>query len=236
MYRHHEATDRSATSGSLSDRVERPARLAEGIVWVMIFALVSALVIALDAGALAPGEKLTREGGSVETMSMVGYLVVIGAYLRIMGRHSFWAVPMVLLFMAAREFDADKRFTSEGILSTKILFYDTPVREKILALAIWAVLVWTIVSLIRHRGPDLVRALRGGAPWALAFAGGMAVVVFSKAIDGLARKLSPWGIDVSAPVDRNAGILEEFLELGIPALFLLALFLKVATVPRSFPR
>ncbi|RYH04076.1 hypothetical protein EU805_01505 [Salipiger sp. IMCC34102] len=189
------------------------------------FALAALAMVMLDWAMLPTNRSLTREGGAIEVMSMLGYVYAAVVYLRL-AQPVFWPVPALLLFMAGREADADKRFTSEGILSTKILLRDTPLWEKLLAVGVWVLIVASLILLIRHRGPALLRALRHGAPWALAFAAGLFLAAFSKAIDGLGRKLLTFGIEVAQGVEHNAGLLEELLELLIPLLFLIAIGLK----------
>ena len=213
--------------------------VTEAVFCLVVCLVLAGAVIATDRAILAEGETLTREGGGIEALSMLGYLAAIVLYL-VKRPRPFWPIPVTLLFMAAREFDADKRFTSEGILSTKILFHDTPVWEKSIALTVWALLALTLVVLIRRRGPVLLAALRRGAPWSLAFTTGFLLAGFSKLIDGLSRKLAPWGIVVPDDVNRNAGTLEECLELLIPVAFIVAILLcglpSGRGTPPSVPR
>ncbi len=201
---------------------DRPALLP----WIGGFALVAVVVVLADRATLPPEETLTREGGGIETMSMLGYILAVLAYLRVGPRPPFWPVPVLLLAMALREFDADKRFTSEGVLSTKILFYDTPIWEKTLAVGVWALLVTALAMLVRYRGRIFYDALRRGAPWAVSFVGGLLLAASSKTIDGLGRKLLSFGIEISADLDRNAGTLEELVEIFVPILFLAAILLR----------
>lgn len=190
------------------------------------FACVALVVILGDLATLPPGEKPTREGGGIETMSMLGYLTAIAVCFWAVPRAPFWPVPTLLFAMALREFDGDKRFTSEGVLSTKIIFYDTPIWEKVLALGVWALLVVALVTLVRHRLGPLIEGLRRHRPWALAFFTGLLIAAFSKTIDGLGRKLLSFGIEISSAANSNAGTLEELLELFIPVLFIIAILLR----------
>lgn len=208
------------------------APLSQILTFVGGVAVLALLVILADLATLAPGETLTREGGGIETVSMLGYLVTIAVYVWKGPRVPFWPVPVLLLAMALREFDADKRFTSEGILSTKILFYDTPIWEKVLAIGVWVLLVAALVTLIRKRGLPFLSALRRRAAWAVAFLAGLLIAAFSKSIDGLGRKLLSVGIEVSEDINRNAGTLEELLELFIPILFMVAIFLRADPTDR----
>lgn len=193
-----------------------PARLA-----ALCLGLAGAAVL-VDAAWLAPGEKLTREDGAIETLSAVYYLGTLAVLLRLGGWRTLWPGGVLLLAMALRELDADKRFTSEGILSIKILTHDTAVWEKALGVGVVALLVAAVVALLRRWWRPFVRALRALRTWALAAAGAIVVLVVSKAMDGLGRKLAGIGIRIAPEIDRKAGMLEEVLELGIPILLLVA--------------
>jgi hypothetical protein len=196
----------------------------------LVCLVLAGIAILIDAATLAPGEKLTREGGSVETASALLYLVAAAAFLWREGSwRRLWPVPVLLLAMAAREFDFDKRFTSEGLLGIKILTRETPLWEKALAVLVIALLTAAIAVLVRRglRGfLEGLRRRRGGALYLLA---AVALTAGTKTIDGLARKLAPLGIDVSASTSRAAGSIEEYLELGIPILLLMAI---LARTPR----
>ncbi|QFU09912.1 hypothetical protein PARPLA_00525 [Rhodobacteraceae bacterium THAF1] len=193
---------------------------------IPLYIIVASIVVLTDWTRLADTANLTRENGSVETMSMVGYLAALAVYLLRSGKQTFWPVPVVLGLMALREFDADKRFTSEGLLSTNIFSADTLLWEKGLAVGLWALLVCTLFTLIRYRAAPFAAALRTGSRWAILLLAAIGIAAFSKSIDGLARKLSPLNIDVSDQVSAGAGTLEEMLELLIPVLFMLAMTRK----------
>ena len=68
---------------------------------------------------------------------------------------------------------------------------------------------------------EFLQGLRKRAPVALGVALIFFLLAFSTSIDGLARKLKPFGIETSAEVSRWAGSVEEVLELGIPIYMLL---------------
>ena len=186
------------------------------------FAIVAAAVIVADAATLPPGQTLTREGGGIEIMSMIGYLYAALVYA-FAAPSPNWPVPTILVSMSLRELDADKAFTSEGLLGTRILLPDTSVWEKMLAVSVWTTLGTALAILVRGRGPRFVRDLRRGAPWAVAAAAGLLLALASKSIDGLARKLAPWGVELSDVASRSAGRLEEGLELFIPVFFVIAI-------------
>ena len=195
------------------------------------YLVVAVCVLAFDAARLPEGSSLAREGGGIEMISMLGYLVATVVYLWT-ARVPLWSVVAILLFMAARELDFDKALTSEGILSTKIFVRDTALWEKLLALGIWALLVATMVSLFRRRGAPMLRALRSGEAWAFAFVAGLALAVASKSIDGIARKLAPFGFQFEERTSEGFEVIEESLEILIPFFFTLAILLSARAVAR----
>ena len=183
------------------------------------------LAIAADALFLSRGASLTREGGAVELASALFYLLALGAFLSRAGERRvwLWPVPVLLAAMALREFDADKRFTSEGVLGIKILTRDTPLWEKALGIVVVGGLLLAIAVLLRRTLRPFLSALMRFVQWALWTAAAILLAVFTKSIDGLARKLEPLGIPISEEVSRAVGGTEEYLELGIPLLILMAI-------------
>ena len=76
----------------------------------------------------------------------------------------------------------------------------------------------------RHARPYL-SALWHGRAWAGAVLMGIGFTVAYKLLDGIARKLAPLGIEISADAERTAFVVEEIGELGIPVMFLAAILL-----------
>ncbi len=183
--------------------------------------VLAAVVIALDI-LLFPAADRMREGGGVESASALLYLGPLLVTLRHPDLGRMWMPPLLLGAMALRELDFDKRFTSEGLLSIKVFTYDTALWEKALSVLVLATLAAALVLLLRRRAGAFLRNLARRRHWALYLAAGLALTVVSKSIDGLGRKLEPWGIDLAAAVNDRAGQIEEALELGIPVFLLMA--------------
>ena len=80
------------------------------------------------------------------------------------------------------------------------------------------------LMLWRHARPYL-SALWHGRAWAGAVLMGIGFTVAYKLLDGIARKLAPLGIEISADAERTAFVVEEIGELGIPVMFLAAILL-----------
>ena len=160
------------------------------------------------------------ESGPIEVASAAGYFVC-ALYMIARGGRDFlvsrgYFVVLTLLF-GFRELDFDKAFTTMGILKSRFyLSTDVPLQEKVIGLLVIALIFWTVFQLLRNHFVEFLQGLKQRAPVALGVALIFFLLAFSKSIDGLARKLKPFGIETSAEVSRWAGSVEEVLELGIP--------------------
>ncbi len=208
------------------------SRPAAPLVAGLLCLLVAAAVIVLDA-VLNPAAPSLREGGGVESASALLYAVPILLCLTGGNLRRNWMTPLLLAAMALRELDADKRFTSEGVLGIKILTHDTALWEKVLGLVVVVTLLAALWLLLRRYGRTFAAGVASLRPWALYLAGGLVLAAVTKSIDGLGRKLRPLGIDVSEAVNSNAGRVEEVLELGIPVLLAMSAVAALGAASRS---
>lgn len=160
--------------------------------------------------------EIFKEGHSVEAMSVV-ILIAAAAFWWIGHRNltgSEWHVPVILILMALRELDFDKRFTSEGVLQLRLYTGSSPLWEKAVGLAVVVLILVCGWRLARISLPRCWRGLLRGANWAWLMAAGAALIVIAKALDGLDRKLAPWGIAVDPVTAMRADRIEEILELA----------------------
>ena len=143
-----------------------------------------------------------------------------GAVLRV------WYLPLVLAVMAARELDLDKSLFTRGLFKARQYTGEgVPLAERLIAALILASIVTAIFLMLwRHARPYL-SALWHGRAWAGAVLMGIGFTVAYKLLDGIARKLAPLGIEISADAERTAFVVEEIGELGIPVMFLAAILL-----------
>ncbi len=164
------------------------------------------------------------EGGVVENATVLGYVLCV-VYIIIKGGLDYikkypYFVLIPILF-ALRELDFDKRFTTMGILKLKFYFSDkVPLNEKIVGLLVIALLAYVVISIIKNHLKDFLINLKQGSPVAIG-----ALLIFlaagiSKSVDGIGRKLSSLGINISENFSNIALVVEEILELGIPILLL----------------
>lgn len=197
--------------------------------WWMLLCL-AGLAVLLGVALLLPmpfSGYFTSESGPIEIFTAAGYMTVVvalcregsGAFLR---RNPHLVVIPVL--MCLREMDFHSHFTTQSI--TRLTFYLSPeisLLEKAYGVAAFAAVVWAGLMLLRNARGYLAD-LRRGRAYAVALLGAAFLVVFSKSIDGIGRKLAPLGIDISSEAGKVFGVAEEVLELGIPLLFLIAVF------------
>lgn len=186
----------------------------------------SVALVMIDLMTKRTGSSLFRESGSFElaTALLYGYTAVIWLWTRPGDEwRVFWQVPAVLLLMMGREFDLDKSLTSVGILQSKLyLTNEAPLMERILGVVVIAFVVTVAVRLVRFNSTIFVNALRDRSIWAWSVLAAIGLAVVAKSLDGLERKLAPFGISVNPAIAGKAEFMEEFLELGIPLLLLAA--------------
>lgn len=185
---------------------------------------------------VATQETLLAEGGFYESLSVVGYGLCIaaliwtlrGAVLRV------WYLPLVLAVMAARELDLDKSLFTRGLFKARqYTGDDVPLGERLIAALILAIIICAILlTLWRHVRPFLAALFQGRA-WAGAVLLGIGFTILYKLLDGIARKLAPLGIEISADAERTAFVVEEIGELGIPVMFLAAILLWPGPSPAT---
>ncbi|AUL99918.1 hypothetical protein B4966_06935 [Rhodocyclaceae bacterium] len=170
---------------------------------------------------------LLKEGGFIETLSAVLYLVCAACMLSWAQRARAWPYVVLMVLFAMREADFDKRFTEVGVLKSKFLFSPlVPLHQKLIGGAVLALALYVLVTIVRRDGLSFVRALHARSVEAWGWAMAILLVLASKALDGVGRKLADVGIVLDPVIDLHAGALEEVLELGIGIFILLACRLK----------
>ncbi|MFG6568388.1 hypothetical protein [Sulfitobacter sp. 1A13679] len=207
--------------------------------WWVILALIlafAAQMVVVNGLPAATQTTLLAEGGFYESLSVVGYILCIlalvwtlrGAVLRV------WYLPLVLAVMAARELDLDKSLFTRGLFKARQYTGEgVPLGERLIAALILALIVTAILLMLRRHARPYLTALFRGRAWAGAVLLGIGFTVAYKLIDGIARKLAPLGIEVSADAERTAFVVEEIGELGIPVMFLVAILLWPGPAPAT---
>ncbi len=193
------------------------------------FLLCSALIavfIAVDLAFFADGKSFKREGGGLENASAVLYVVAavvffVTAPARVWPR--LFHVPALMVLFAMREMDFDKAFTPAGVLSLRLYSGDAPLTTKLIAGAVAVFAVYVILRNVWFGVRSGWQALLAGRlwPWFAILAG--ALVVATKSVDGLGRKLLDVGIVISDDLDAAASLWEEVGEVFIPVCAILAI-------------
>jgi hypothetical protein len=139
-----------------------------------------------------------------------------------------------MLLMMGREFDLDKKLTSIGVLRSDLYLTDmAPVLDRILGLIALAFVATVAIRLVKMGAKEFVAGLRMRTLWAWSIVGALAFAILSKAVDGIGRKLAPFGITLESGTSLQMVILEELLELGIPLMLLVAVISSTTRVTRS---
>ncbi len=205
--------------------------------WVLLLGLLAVFAVQMgivNALPAAMQTTLLAEGGFYESLSVLGYLLCIAALIWTLRSAILrvWYLPLVLAVMAGRELDLDKSLFTRGLFKARQYTGDNvPLGERLIAGLILALIVTAILLMLwRHARPFMTALLRGRA-WAGAVLLGIGFTVAYKLLDGIARKLAPLGVEISADAERTAFVVEEIGELGIPVMFLAAILLWPGAPP-----
>lgn len=138
-----------------------------------VFAVAMTVTLAtvlVDVSFSTTIDELFKEGRAIELLSALWLLVAAVLWVALgtgdaMRRH--WHVPVLLLLMAMREQDYDKRFLADGILKLRLYTGTAPLADKLIGLAVLALLAVCLWRLLRLSLPGWLAGLRRGqtAPW-----------------------------------------------------------------------
>ncbi|TQS73822.1 hypothetical protein ERN12_08915 [Rhodobacteraceae bacterium] len=155
------------------------------------------------------------EGTGAELVTVVLFAFAFGLWWTTSpSRRAGWHIGMVIILMMMRELDFDKRFTADGVLQLRLYSSaDNPVYQKVIGFMVIALIAVVVIRICVRDVPGLLRGLRANtmAAWLMGIA--FVVLCLSKTLDGLARKLAPWGIYVSEWANTRAGRIEELAEM-----------------------
>lgn len=195
-------------------------------IYFRIYAILSTSLILLTAVItyLGPGKAnfLLGEAGPIERASAIGYFLCAG-YMIVSGGRKFvkrynYIIVLVTLF-GFRELDFDKRFTTMGILKSRFyLSSEVSPIEKLMGLMVIALLLWAVIKIVRNHLASTIANVVEFNERAVGLVMIFVLLAVSKSIDGMARKLKPFGVETSQQVSFLASSIEEVMELGIPIL------------------
>ena len=172
---------------------------------------------------------LIKEGGVIESLSALGYFLCVlfillkGGWYYIKKYNYFF---ILIILFGLRELDFDKRFTTMGIFKSK--FYvssSVPMIEKFMGLLVIGVLLYILVSIVKNHSKGFFSKIKQLSPVHIGVLITFLIIVFSKTIDGIDRKLGYMNIFMDEQTATHFEVVEEVLELGIPLLILSTLFI-----------
>ncbi|MEP5762787.1 MAG: hypothetical protein ABJ327_26400 [Litoreibacter sp.] len=169
-------------------------------------------------------ERINVEGGLVETLSAILSFVSFGILLG-KGEIVAWPFAVMLLAFGLRELDLDKKPFTEGLLKSRQYIGDTvPMPERVISAVVLITILIAFVLTIKRGAKPLMRGLanQNGIAWCVGLA--LVLAVTAKTVDGLARKLEPFGIALSETLSKNLALYEETAELGMALALLFAVF------------
>ncbi len=167
---------------------------------------------------------LVQEGGVVESATVLGYFLCLCLLLFKGGLSRFksYADVFVLIsFFMLRELDFDKKFTTMGIFKSR--FYtsaEVPGVEKLIGVFVILILVSVVCSILYRHLKTFLTGLKNREAFFLGPMIVFALLVLSKSMDGIARRLKSLGLELDKQARLNFQALEETLELGIPVLLM----------------
>ena len=198
------------------------------------------LVLAIAAGeiavawiALGPVGAMKTEGVGAEQASATALFAALVIYTIDRfgaGNVRSWHVAFLLAMLALRELDLDKRLFADGML--KLRFYtgnEAPLWQKGIGGAVVVTILVAVWRLFRQQFREWRAALLAKAVWAWVVLAAFVVGALAKSLDGIGRKLAPFGIRFDSDLDLAFGLIEETLEM----FFALALVLAVCIAPRA---
>lgn len=164
---------------------------------------------------------LIDEGGPIETLTAVGFL--LGALAVLFGPELArrWPAAAILLLFGLRELDFHSRFTTMNL--TKSRFYlsaEVPFTEKIIGLCVLLFFLACLYLLAKRYGRTWLRRVLRLDGLSVAVATAFLFLVVAKSMDGLPRKLKPLGITLDDTTKLLATAGEELLEMGAALLLL----------------
>lgn len=169
------------------------------------------------------------ENGLIETTTVIFYSLCIILFVwfhKVKSFTKYWSIVVLLMALALRELDFDKKFTTEGILKSEFLFSaDVPMIEKILGGLVLIILIVALIHLIKTQAKPYWHAVWSFKSYAWALGFGFGLMVLAKSVDGIGRKLDTFQLSLTDYSDQLIQRCEEIYELGIPLAFMLSIYL-----------
>ena len=189
---------------------------------LILFALVISLYFNIHQYPL-----IFNENGLIESSSALGYLfclfyMVTKWPMEWLKKYHYFLILTV--FFGLRELDFDKKFTTMGIFKSRFYLSDiVPMAEKIAGLLVLAILAYALIAIFIKHIKNLNLNIIKSSTTHQGLISVFFIIIISKSIDGIGRKLSGFGVNLNDNLINNLNVIEEVLELGIPVLILSSL-------------
>ena len=130
---------------------------------------------------------------------------------------------LIILFML-RELDFDKQFTTMGLFKSKFFISNSvPLVEKTIGAIIILLLLYVVFSIIYRYSKEFWFGLKNHSIISFGALIVVTLLVVSKSLDGIDRKLKGVGVEIGDRASMHASAVEEILELSIPIILLITL-------------
>jgi hypothetical protein len=195
--------------------------------WGAVFFALAALIAAVARMRLEADGWIMREGGLIESISAAGYFVCFLTLLCLPKERKPDAGPAILailLIFGLRELDFHTRFTTMGIFKSRFyLSPEVPILEKIVGAAVLLILAGAMAYVAKRHFATFLRGIRRLEPGPVSGLIAIALLFFTKTVDGLPRKLDGLGLASPEALERFFWTVEEVLEMGIPIFMLIGI-------------
>lgn len=93
--------------------------------------------------------------------------------------------------------------------------------EKVIGSLVILLLIYVSIAIYRHHAKEFFTGIKQYQPVPLGALIVILLLVFSKVLDGIARKLARVGVELNSQLSSHLMVLEEVLELGMPIILIL---------------
>jgi len=184
-------------------------------------------------------KKLIIEGGLFESLTVYGYIFclilifVSWPWQKILSK---WYFSALIILFALRELDYDKAHFTHGVLKSKQYFSDiVGISELIISIIVLIFILVVLASIVLRERERFFKGIKDFKQTQLAVLTSIFLVIITKTIDGLKRKLEGFGIDIPNTIEHYAMTVEEIGEMGIPIMFAIAILsCRKKTKPLNF--
>ena len=172
-------------------------------------------------------KNLLIEDGLFESLTVYLYifcLFLIYARWSLQKIISKWYFTALIVLFTLRELDYDKAHFTHGVLKSKQYFSNLVGVSELIVSIIILIFILLVLGFILIKEKDcFIDGIKTRKQSQLAILTSIILIIITKSVDGLRRKLDSFGIDLSQSGEQLALIVEEVGEMGIPIMFVIAI-------------